>query len=70
MINNTLYGDIIMLTEVPTTTYAIKVNGQIVVPNIPSRSLAETALFMMPASQRVLAEIVTVTTDGKTMLLG
>lgn len=59
-----------MLTEVGPTLYAIKVNGKIVVPNIPSRSLAEATLFNLPADQRAIAEIVTVTSDGKSLLLG
>jgi hypothetical protein len=59
-----------MLTEVDVVLYAIKINGQTIIPNIPSRMLAEAALFNLPASQRALAEIVTVTSDGRSVLLG
>lgn len=59
-----------MLTEVAPTFYAIKVNGVIVVQSLPSRQLAEAALFNLPPDQRALAEIVTLTSDGKTVLFG
>lgn len=59
-----------MLTEINTTLYAIRVNGKIVVSNIPSRPLAEATLFNMAPDQRAVAEIVTVTQDGKSLLLG
>jgi hypothetical protein len=59
-----------MLTEVGTTLFAIKVNGQTIVHNIPSRLLAEATLFNLPPEQRALAEIVVVTSDGRSVLLG
>lgn len=59
-----------MLTEINTTLFAIKVNGQTIVTNIPSRSLAEATLFNLPPEQRNLAEIVAVTSDGKSVLFG
>ena len=59
-----------MLTEINTTLYAIRVNGATVVANIPSRPLAEATLFNLPPEQRAIAEIVTVTQDGKSLLLG
>lgn len=59
-----------MLTEVSTTSYAIKVNGRIVVSNIPSRQIAEATLFGMAPDQRAVAEIVTLTPEGKSLLLG
>ena len=59
-----------MLTEVSTTSYAIKVRGQIVVSNIPSIHIAEATLFGMAPDQRAIAEIVTMTPDGKSLLLG
>lgn len=59
-----------MLTEVGAMLYAIKVNGQIVANNIPSRVLAEATLFNLPPDQRKIAEIVPVTGDGKTVLFG
>lgn len=59
-----------MLTEINTTLYAIKVNGHVIVANIPSRELAEATLFNMAPEQRALAEIVPVTHDGRSLLLG
>ena len=59
-----------MLTEVGTTLFAIKVNGQTIATNIPSRSLAEATLFNLPPDQRNIAEIVPITCDGKTVLFG
>lgn len=59
-----------MLTEINTTLFAIKVNGHVVVANIPSRELAEATLFTMSPEQRALAEIVSVTPDGRSLLLG
>lgn len=59
-----------MLTEVAVTKYAIKVNGQTLIPNIPSRSIAEATLYNLPQEQRALAEIVAITSDGKQALFG
>lgn len=59
-----------MLTEIAPTLFCIKVRGVVVVPNIPSRQLAEATLFNLPADQRALAEIVPVTVDGRSLLLG
>ena len=59
-----------MITEVTPTFFCIKIKGVVVVPNIPSRQLAEATLFNLPADQRVIAEIVPVTADGKSLLLG
>lgn len=59
-----------MLTEVSPTFFAIKVNGQIVHANIPSRQLAEATLFQLPLDQRAVAEIVPVTSTGQTVLFG
>lgn len=59
-----------MLTEIGQTLYAIRVNGQIVASNLPSRQLAEATLLNLPAEQRALAEIVPVTPEGKTVLFG
>lgn len=59
-----------MLTEINTTLYAIKVNGHVVVANIPSKELAEATLFNMAPEQRALAEIVPITPDGRSLLLG
>lgn len=59
-----------MLTEINSTIYAVKVNGQIIVNNIPSRQLAESAVFALPPNERAIAEIVAFTDTGKALLLG
>lgn len=59
-----------MLTEVETTQYAIRVNGQ-VVGTYQTRMMAEAALLLMPASARPLAEVVPVQGGtGKQVLFG
>lgn len=59
-----------MLTEVGPTLFAVKVNGRVVATNLPSRAIAEAQVYNLPADQRSLAEIVSVTADGRQMLLG
>lgn len=59
-----------MLTEINSTVYAVKVNGQIIVNNIPSMQLAESAVFALPPNERAIAEIVALTNTGQTLLLG
>lgn len=59
-----------MLTEINSTTYAIKVNGQYIIKDIPSYTLAESALYGLTPELRAVAEIVPLTTDGKSLLLG
>jgi hypothetical protein len=59
-----------MLTEVGQTLYQIKVAGRVVATNIPSRQLAEATLFNLPPADRSQATIETITTEGKSLLLG
>ena len=59
-----------MLTEVAPTKFMVKVNGQVIQADIPSRQLAESVVFQLPADQRHVAEIIAVTSDGKTALFG
>jgi hypothetical protein len=59
-----------MLTEVSPVLFAVKINGVIAIPNLPSRFVAENLIASLPADQRVLAEVVPMTSDGKTMLFG
>lgn len=59
-----------MLVEVQPTLFAIRVAGRVIASNIPSRPLAEAQLYSLPADQRALAEIVPVTPDGRSILLG
>ena len=53
-----------------TVYYVVKVNGMEVTPKWPDRMMAENSLLSLPDDQRLLAEVVTVTADGKQMLLG
>ena len=50
--------------------YVVKVNGKEVSPKVASAALAEHYISNLDLSQKPLAEIVQVTTDGKNMLLG
>jgi hypothetical protein len=59
-----------MLTEVDTTSFAVKINGVVVIPNLPSRMVAENLISSLPPAQRAVAEVVTMTKDGKTLLFG
>lgn len=59
-----------MLTEVIPTMYTVKVSGKIIGSNIPSRQLAESMVFQLPADQRAVAQIIPTTPEGKTILLG
>lgn len=59
-----------MFTEAIPILFAVKVNGRTVSTNLPSRSIAEAQIFNLPADQRSLAEIVSVTSDGRQVLLG
>lgn len=59
-----------MLTEIDVTKYAIKLNGMIIKSNLPSRAIAEAELFKLPDHQRMVAEIVVMTQDNKTILFG
>lgn len=59
-----------MLTEVAPQRFIIKVKGiQIGMPQ-PTQHLAELQLMMLTEEQRQYAEIVTITADGKSLLLG
>lgn len=53
-----------------TVYYVVKVNGVEITPKWPDRMMAENSLLSLPDDQRILAEVVPVTTDGKQMLLG
>jgi hypothetical protein len=59
-----------MITENLPTVYSVKVNGVVVCSNVPSRQLAEAAVMNLPPEQRIIAEIVTMTGDGKVVLFG
>lgn len=59
-----------MLTEIETTLWAVRINGQIVATNLPSRQVAEHTLLNLPADKQMVAEIVPMTPQGKTVLFG
>jgi hypothetical protein len=59
-----------MLTEISQTFFNVIIQGRVVAINLPSRQLAEATLLQLPPEQRMLAEIVPVTNDGKQVLFG
>lgn len=59
-----------MLAEVQPTLFQVRVAGRVIANNLPSRQLAEATIFTLPVDQRALAEIVPVTNDGRSILLG
>jgi len=62
-----------MITEVPqsgSTKYVVKINGQVLSPTYPSRQLAESFVFQLSSDKQAIAEIVSVTGDGKQILFG
>jgi hypothetical protein len=59
-----------MLTEVAPTVWAVRVNGRIVVSGLPSQRIAENAILNLPVEQRQVAEVVPMTQDGRSILLG
>jgi hypothetical protein len=54
------------------TRYAVKVNGKVVTQPFTTQTLSEHALLSMYLSedQRLLAQVVPVTPDGREILLG
>lgn len=59
-----------MISEVEQMKYVVKVGSAFVSQPLPSRFLAEQELSKLPAEQQSQATIVTVTLDGKEILLG
>ena len=57
-------------TSPHTQTWAIKLNGKIIVSNLASRYIAERTLATLNPNDIPLAEIVATTPDGKMVLLG
>jgi len=47
-----------------------RINGQEVTTRFNDRMMAEMAINNLPEEQKLLAEVVPVTTDGKQVLLG
>ena len=59
-----------MLTEISQTMFNVVIQGRTIASNLPSRQLAEAALLNLPPDQRMVAEIVPMTNDGKRVLFG
>lgn len=60
-----------LITEIPPTSWAVRVGGQIVATNIQSKLLAEHYILTnIPVQQRTLAEAIPQTADGRAILLG
>lgn len=62
--NNTLLADGTVLY------YALKVNGRIITPPLLNPALLEEYRRNLPPDQKALAEVVSVTPEGREMLLG
>jgi len=62
--------DNMIIDDVNTVRYVIKVNGIEISDRFGERMMAEMAKNNLPNEQKLLAEIVTITTDGKQLLLG
>lgn len=56
--------------EVNTVQYVLKVNGIPVSGNFNDKTACEMAKINLPEEQRMIAEVVLVTTDGKQVLFG
>lgn len=54
----------------PGIFYALKVSGRLVSRPVSDRTLLERQKDTLPESERHIAEIVSVTSDGKELLLG
>ncbi len=50
--------------------FVVKVNGREVTTKFNDRMMAEMAIGNLPEDQKMIAEVVPVTTDGKQVLLG
>ena len=59
-----------MLTNSDNVLFGIKVNGKLINEKYVNRILAEQAKLNLPENERLVAEIVAVTEDGKELLLG
>lgn len=62
--NNTI------LTDGTAVYYAVKVNGMIVTQKFTSQHMAEQAKEQLSPEAKMIAEVVTVTSDNKELLLG
>jgi len=60
----------IITDDMDVVYYVIKVNGVAVSTTFAEKLVAEMAKNNLPEEQRLLAEVVPVTSDGKQVLLG
>lgn len=50
--------------------YGVAVNGVVIITNLPSSGAAERIIEALPSNQKVVAEVVLTTNDGRSLLLG
>jgi len=62
--------DNMITDDMDVVYYVVKVNGVAVSTRFTERMMAEMAKNNLPEEQKMLAEVVPVTTDGKQVLLG
>lgn len=62
--------DNIITDDVNVVKYVVKVNGVEISTRFGERMMAEMAMNNLPDEQKTIAEVVSVTTDGKQLLLG
>jgi len=60
----------IITDDMNVVHYVVKVNGVEVSTRFGERMMAEMAKSNLPEEQKMIAEVVPVTTDGKQVLLG
>ena len=59
-----------ILNDNTVVYYAVKVNGMIVTQKFTSQMAAEAAKEQLSPEAKMIAEVVTCTSDGKELLLG
>ena len=59
-----------MINDMNAVNYVLHVNGIAVSGSFTDKMLAELARNALPEQQRMLAEVVAVTADGKQLLMG
>ncbi len=60
----------IITDDMDVVYYVVKVNGVIVSPRYSEKLMAEMTIQNLTEAQKMIAEVVSVTTDGKQVLLG
>lgn len=59
-----------ILNDGTVVYYAVKLSGKIVTTKFGTQLMAEQALLQLPQELQPIAEVVTITADGKEILLG